>query len=82
MVFAMYHPAAALRTPAIERDSYADISAVPAALLDARRRREPVEAAPAIELEPEPGSEPQPEADTLLAPPTPADEPAPQLTLF
>ena len=40
LVFAMYHPAAALRTPAIERDSYADISAVPAALLDSRSRRE------------------------------------------
>ena len=40
LVFAMYHPAAALRTPAIERDSYADIAAVPAALLDSRQRRE------------------------------------------
>jgi uracil-DNA glycosylase len=40
LVFAMYHPAAALRTPAIERDSYADIGAVPVALLDSRRRRE------------------------------------------
>lgn len=48
LVFAMYHPAAALRTPAIERESYADIAAVPAALLDARRRREPATpAAPA-----------------------------------
>ena len=37
LVFAMYHPAAALRTPAIERDSYADIAAVPAALLDSRQ---------------------------------------------
>jgi DNA polymerase len=44
MVFAMYHPAAALRTPAIEVDSYADIAGVPAALLDARRRRELVRA--------------------------------------
>jgi hypothetical protein len=77
-VFAMYHPAAALRTPAIERDSYADISAVPAALLDARRRRESVDAAPAIE----PDSERQTEPDTLLAPQPPADETAPQLTLF
>ena len=34
LVFAMYHPAAALRTPAIERESYADIAAVPAALID------------------------------------------------
>jgi uracil-DNA glycosylase len=40
LVFAMYHPAAALRTPSIEVDSYADIAGVPAALMDARRRRE------------------------------------------
>jgi uracil-DNA glycosylase family 4 len=39
LAFAMYHPAAALRTPSIERDSYADIAGVPAALIDARRRR-------------------------------------------
>ena len=39
MVFAMYHPAAALRTPAIERDSYADAATIPAVLLDARARR-------------------------------------------
>jgi DNA polymerase len=78
MVFAMYHPAAALRTPAIERDSYADIAAVPAALLDARRRRASVAPAPAIESEPEP----RPEAEALLGPPPTADEPAPQLTLF
>ena len=32
MVYALYHPAAALRTPAIEQASYADISGVPAAL--------------------------------------------------
>jgi len=36
---AMYHPAAALRTPAIERESYVDIGAAPRALLDARQRR-------------------------------------------
>ena len=40
-VLAMYHPAAALRTPAIERESYADIGAAPRALLDARARRTP-----------------------------------------
>jgi DNA polymerase len=78
MVFAMYHPAAALRTPAIERDSYADISAVPAALLDARRRRESVEGGPSVAADPEP----EPESDALLASPPQADEPAPQLTLF
>ena len=42
LVFAMYHPAAALRTQAIERESYADIAAVPAALLDSRGRREAI----------------------------------------
>jgi uracil-DNA glycosylase len=38
-VLAMYHPAAALRTPAIERESYDDIGHAPRALLDARARR-------------------------------------------
>lgn len=38
-VFAMYHPAAALRTPDIERQSYDDIGRVPQALIDARARR-------------------------------------------
>jgi uracil-DNA glycosylase family 4 len=44
LVFAMYHPAAALRTPAIEVESYADIAGVPAALIDARRRRQGIRA--------------------------------------
>ena len=39
LVLAMYHPAAALRTPAIEEASYADVALVPAALEDARARR-------------------------------------------
>jgi uracil-DNA glycosylase len=39
LAFAMYHPAAALRSSAVERDSYADIASVPIALLDARARR-------------------------------------------
>jgi DNA polymerase len=38
-VFAMYHPAAALRTPAIERESYDDIARIPTVLTDARARR-------------------------------------------
>jgi uracil-DNA glycosylase len=38
-VFAMYHPAAALRTPAIEADSYEDVARIPAVLLEARERR-------------------------------------------
>ncbi len=96
LVFAMYHPAAALRTPAIERESYADIAAVPAALLDSRRRRErailppavapeadtPVAAPPATEaMEPAPVATPDP--DPTSSPPAPApDDATPQLTLF
>jgi uracil-DNA glycosylase family 4 len=38
-VFAMYHPAAALRTPAIERESYEDAARIPAVLTQARERR-------------------------------------------
>jgi DNA polymerase len=38
-VYAMYHPAAALRAPQIERQSYADVRGLPRALEDARRAR-------------------------------------------
>ena len=37
--FAMYHPAAALRTPAIERESYDDVARIPAVLVESRERR-------------------------------------------
>jgi uracil-DNA glycosylase family 4 len=40
LVFAMYHPAAALRTPEIERTSFADVAQVPTALLASRTARE------------------------------------------
>jgi uracil-DNA glycosylase family 4 len=39
LVFAMYHPAAALRTPALERESFEDIARVPAVLQRSRDRR-------------------------------------------
>jgi DNA polymerase len=48
---AMYHPAAALRTPAIERESYADIGGAPRALLEARARRAATEGAAPIEAD-------------------------------
>jgi len=35
----MYHPAAALRTPAIERESYDDVARIPAVLIASRERR-------------------------------------------
>jgi DNA polymerase len=40
LAFALYHPAAALRTPEIERTSYQDVAGIPAALLESRARRE------------------------------------------
>lgn len=88
LVFAMYHPAAALRTPSIERESYTDMAGVPAALIDARRRRETAahDEPPTAE---QPGAEPptlaQPAAEppaAALLPPATADDSTPQLTLF
>jgi DNA polymerase len=40
LVFAMYHPAAALRSPDVERTSYDDMARIPETLLRARRQRE------------------------------------------
>ena len=85
-VFAMYHPAAALRTPAIERESYADIAMVPAALVDARAQRD--DAAPVAQAaepaaraaEPATLDDSRPNADSTT--PIVAGDPAPQLTLF
>ena len=92
-VFAMYHPAAALRTPAIERESYADIANVPGTLIAARARRETTQVpapvlvpGPAPEavaaLDPTPTLEPEIELDAALAPSPTPDDATPQLTLF
>jgi DNA polymerase len=70
LVFALYHPAAALRTPAIEEASYADIARVPAALDEARARRAgPPPAASPAARQPLPAidhSEPEPPASDQL----------------
>ncbi|MBI2763550.1 MAG: uracil-DNA glycosylase [Chloroflexi bacterium] len=39
LAYLMYHPAAALRSTDVERQSYEDAAGIPAALLDARGRR-------------------------------------------
>ncbi|HET7496579.1 MAG TPA: uracil-DNA glycosylase [Candidatus Limnocylindrales bacterium] len=75
-VFAMYHPAAALRTPAIERESYEDVARIPAVLTAARERRaehrraERARAAAALAAI---------SSDGVT---TPATEPVDQLTIF
>lgn len=91
LVFAMYHPAAALRTPAIERDSYDDISHVPAALIDARQHRAAASQSTVVATTERPAettAETTAEAANTTTPPAaptaaqPADEPTPQMTLF
>lgn len=47
LVYAMYHPAAALRSTEVERQSVEDIGGVPLALLESRRRRDAAAASPA-----------------------------------
>jgi DNA polymerase len=83
LVVAMYHPAAALRTPSIERESYIDVAGVPAALIEARRRRATAALVDEAAIErhaPEPPTYAPPVPGPL--PPAIADDPAPQLTLF
>jgi len=95
-VFAMYHPAAALRTPALERESFEDVARVPGVLLRSRELRTEhagaaTPATPVIPAEPE---TPMPAAGPAIPAPAPAgasmvppaadpaaDE-ASQLTLF
>ena len=87
MVYALYHPAAALRSSDVERQSFDDAAGIPAALVEARRRRaaqpaEPVSAPPAAASAAAPlpsGGSPE-----LPAPHRP-DDPGPSLdpmTLF
>jgi uracil-DNA glycosylase family 4 len=97
LVFAMYHPAAALRTPALERESVEDIGLVPGVLQRSRVRRSGESEIPdpgsAVDLggpeDIEPGPSPEPAVSraipSLAA--QPADSPGPadgasQLTLF
>ena len=96
LVFAMYHPAAALRSPAIERESFEDMASVPSVLLRARERRVSapamarqagVRARAAAAARRRPADPPATPAPTEpdASPPTAADpaaDDAPQLTLF
>ncbi len=93
MAFALYHPAAALRTPEIERTSYADVAQIPAALLESRARREASQTAPALATEPiaaqpatAPAADPASQAMTAVALMATVDEAGPDIepdfTLF
>jgi len=73
-VFAMYHPAAALRAAAVEAASFADVARIPAALLEARRLRDHPAAASPVPAPQRIGSAP------VDAQPQPSE--TDQLTLF
>jgi uracil-DNA glycosylase family 4 len=93
MAFFMFHPAAALRAPAVEAQCYADIEGVPQALTESRARRAtraaqpdtaPPPAAPAEGQTNEPTNEPA-EADVEApeaAPSAAPNQPTSQLSLF
>jgi uracil-DNA glycosylase len=89
LVLAMYHPAAALRTTAVEQASYVDVGLIPALLDDARARRAGSEAAGGPDMS-SPAAVPHVTTSGAPASPTSAatDHPAPeppgqdQLTLF
>ena len=61
LVYAMYHPAAALRSPGVERDSFQDMARIPDTLLRARAIRGEGHANPGA------GLAPQGEGDTIAA---------------
>ena len=73
-VLAMYHPAAALRAAAVDTASFADAALIPAALLEARRLRDPSTTATLAPALPDAGPAP------VDAPPQPSE--TDQLTLF
>ena len=73
-VFAMYHPAYALRNPAVERESFDDMGRIPDVLVQARERRAP---APAPAVPPAASSTASSTASTQTPPDT-----TDQLSLF
>jgi DNA polymerase len=93
LVLALYHPAAALRTPAIEEASFADIATAPLALDDARTRRDGTAPTPGaapdatgpIDTAPDDAAPPTVDRDTVASPAAPLEPETPaidQLTLF
>jgi len=80
LAFAMYHPAAALRSAELERQSYEDIARVPGTLLRARQRRAVHDADVTAATAPAPSVPVAAPEPVLMAT---VDEPnADQLTLF
>ena len=82
-IFAMYHPAAALRGAEVERQSFEDVAKIPQVLLDVRARRAAAPAAPASE--PAPATTPaalDPAPASAAAAALAAASPAADITIF
>jgi len=71
LVYALYHPAAALRSTEVERQSFEDVAGIPRALLDARTKRADRTIA-ATESEPAEPTEPAEPAEPAAAVTSPA----------
>jgi len=69
LVYALYHPAAALRSTEVERQSYDDVAGIPAVLQEARRRRDAARTAAMVETPATPAS-----AEASPAQASPAEE--------
>ena len=76
LVFAMYHPAAALRTASIERESFEDVARIPSLLVGSRERRAAAGTAspPSTSA---PDSRPERDARTIPTPDAASNHPAP-----
>ena len=82
-VFAMYHPAAALRGAEVERQSFEDVAHAPQVLLDARVRRARIQSPQTPATDHVPSPEPEPDmAPALALAPDSAPDRAADLTIF
>ncbi len=82
-IFAMYHPAAALRGAEVERQSFEDVAKIPQVLLDVRARRATAPAAPASEPAPATTpAAPDPAPASAAAAALAAASPAADITIF
>jgi uracil-DNA glycosylase len=80
LAFAMYHPAAALRSTGVQRESLEDMKTVPGVLLRARAMREQAQAQAGAGEEPAgAGEEPAPAATSRVAPNEPGGPPQPTM---
>jgi DNA polymerase len=80
IAYALYHPAAALRSTEVERQSFADVAGIPSALLEARRRRSSTTASTSGSTSATP--DPQPIAPNAASAATPAQSTDAPSTLF